>query len=311
LTRLEISRNAISGTVPTSLFNLTNLRILSLWFNPISGTLPPLIGRLSRLQQLRVGTCRFSGTLPSELALLSEMTDFHVVENNFTGSIDVIRSFPMLTSLRMEGQAGRGFGDVNLSRYSTLPDCHGSYGSKDPSCFINNGCPINCCPNGFRPCASPAPSTTMTPRPSMTMRMSESSAMTTMTLPSMTMPVTFPNMTLPNMTMPASDFGAVATPTPPSSNSTNLIIGVSVGVALAVFLAMVIVLVLFMRPRRNSNSMEPGSIGPAPVMQVDDDDARSCQTDNSHASATDNYGVLPTQHTALANYDFGNIGQSK
>ena len=67
LEHLDLSRNAISGTLPSELGRLTQLRILALQLQGLSGSIPSEVGRLTALHHLSLYGNGLSGSLPSEL----------------------------------------------------------------------------------------------------------------------------------------------------------------------------------------------------------------------------------------------------
>ena len=85
VTRLQLSDNRLSGTLPASLGNLTNLRELTLFINQLSGTLPASLGNLTNLQLLYLNNNRFSGTLPAWLGNLTNLQWLALDNNQFSG----------------------------------------------------------------------------------------------------------------------------------------------------------------------------------------------------------------------------------
>ena len=57
----------MTGTIPMSLYNLTNLRQLLLYGNQFEGSIKPQIGNLKELTQFSIYSNQFTGTIPSEL----------------------------------------------------------------------------------------------------------------------------------------------------------------------------------------------------------------------------------------------------
>lgn len=76
---LLIFGTGLGGTIPNSLYNLNNLRILDLMdnFPGLEGTLKTDIGKLVNLRSLKLNNNpSFEGTLPSELGLCHKLGEF-------------------------------------------------------------------------------------------------------------------------------------------------------------------------------------------------------------------------------------------
>lgn len=102
LTKLVMFRNSygsygIGGSIPSSLWNLTNLEVLNLSGNDFSGQLPPEIGNLTKLKYLnlsyfpfgpsQVYNGRLTGPIPSEIGNLVNLEYLNLYRQNFTGSL--------------------------------------------------------------------------------------------------------------------------------------------------------------------------------------------------------------------------------
>ena len=75
VTRLELSDNGLSGTLPGSLGDLTLLEVLDLSRNRLSGALPATLGNLSNLRSLNLHrSWALTGPLPDGLRLLPSLT---------------------------------------------------------------------------------------------------------------------------------------------------------------------------------------------------------------------------------------------
>jgi Leucine-rich repeat (LRR) protein len=88
VTSIPPANNWLSGTLPSSLQQLTNLRKLTLGANFLSGPLPQWLGELRSLKELRLGANMgtgtdgsrgFNGTLHASLGQLAKLQVRHKV----------------------------------------------------------------------------------------------------------------------------------------------------------------------------------------------------------------------------------------
>ncbi|KAK1315219.1 putative LRR receptor-like serine/threonine-protein kinase [Acorus calamus] len=82
-----MSSNFLSGPIPSTIGNLTNLNFLLLTNNQISGSIPPEIGNLQNLYGLLLYTNDLTGPIPSSLSNMSQLTSLFLYENKISGSI--------------------------------------------------------------------------------------------------------------------------------------------------------------------------------------------------------------------------------
>jgi Leucine-rich repeat (LRR) protein len=76
---MNLQSNELTGTIPTAIGNLTDIRQLQLGGNQLSGRLPSELGNLGNLQELTLeDNYSLSGTIPTELAELSELGEFYM-----------------------------------------------------------------------------------------------------------------------------------------------------------------------------------------------------------------------------------------
>lgn len=82
LQHLDLSfQQDLSGPVPDTLYNLTNLRYLDLSVNFLIESISESIGNLTQLSELYLGTNNFTGTVPSSLQHLSLLTILDMSSN--------------------------------------------------------------------------------------------------------------------------------------------------------------------------------------------------------------------------------------
>ncbi|XP_020180483.1 receptor protein kinase-like protein At4g34220 [Aegilops tauschii subsp. strangulata] len=87
LRHLDLSGNALNGTLPVDLFRAPELRILSLASNGITGGLPEQVGQLRSLRALNLAGNALSGAIPGNLTLLQNLTAVSLASNYFSGAL--------------------------------------------------------------------------------------------------------------------------------------------------------------------------------------------------------------------------------
>ena len=88
VTSLVLSRNNLSGNLPSELGNLSNLTHLILYRNQFSGPIPSSeLVKLSNLTSLNLGGNQFSGSIPVELTILTKLEELSLWTNQLSGEI--------------------------------------------------------------------------------------------------------------------------------------------------------------------------------------------------------------------------------
>lgn len=87
LQTMILNNNFISGTIPQSIANCTNMIWVSLASNQITGEIPVGIGNLKELAILQLGNNSLTGHIPPELGKCRSLIWLDLTSNNLTGTI--------------------------------------------------------------------------------------------------------------------------------------------------------------------------------------------------------------------------------
>lgn len=86
---LDLSSNALTGTIPADLGGLTSLLYLSLADNQLAGLIPASLGNLTNLWSLALSGNNFDGKIPPELGNLYNLERLYLNFNDFQGTLPV------------------------------------------------------------------------------------------------------------------------------------------------------------------------------------------------------------------------------
>ena len=85
--KLSLHDNALRGTIPAQIGQLTSLTNFGLQKNALSGTIPTQIGQLTSLTDLYLHNNALSGAIPTQIQDLTSLTTFYLFKNTLSGSI--------------------------------------------------------------------------------------------------------------------------------------------------------------------------------------------------------------------------------
>lgn len=91
---IDLSNNALKGSLPSDIGNLGRLTLLNLSKNGLSGQIPNALGKLSNLEYLDLSGNKFKGSIPNDLP--SSLQGFNVSYNDLSGNVpEGLRKFPI------------------------------------------------------------------------------------------------------------------------------------------------------------------------------------------------------------------------
>ena len=123
LEKLVLSLNNLTGTIPTSLANITTLSVLDVAFNSIEGNIPNEFAKLSVLQFLFMGRNKLSGyCFPQPILNLSVLVGFSVAYNDLSGDVPsyIGNSLPNLEIFELDNNFFHGHIPSSLTNASKL-----------------------------------------------------------------------------------------------------------------------------------------------------------------------------------------------
>lgn len=107
LTRLNISNNQMSGEIPTEIVNATALQEFIASNNKLSGSLPSTLGALVNLRSFEVNNNALTGQIPPSVRDLRLMERFVLSRNNLSGALPL--ELGQMVNLRVLALDSNGF----------------------------------------------------------------------------------------------------------------------------------------------------------------------------------------------------------
>ncbi|XP_066320078.1 receptor like protein 22-like [Miscanthus floridulus] len=106
LTSIDLSDNALEGSVPMSIGNLVSLHVLNMSHNAFTGEIPPQLGSIIALESLDLSSNMLSGEIPQELTDLTFLSILNLSNNQLDGRIPQSRQFETFHESSFDGNAG-------------------------------------------------------------------------------------------------------------------------------------------------------------------------------------------------------------
>ncbi|KAK9670118.1 hypothetical protein RND81_13G178900 [Saponaria officinalis] len=117
MSKIKISGNRFSGSLPSSLCELKNLSALGLNDNHFTGELPECMSEMSSLEKLDLQNNSFSGEFPKNVRSWMHLTELNLSRNKFSGKIPrELGDLPVLTYLDLSENLFTGEIPVELTK---------------------------------------------------------------------------------------------------------------------------------------------------------------------------------------------------
>jgi Leucine-rich repeat (LRR) protein len=118
---LALSSNQLLGPLPVEIADMSSLTRLSINFNNLSGSILPEIGNLTNLEYLALGGNQLSGSIPSTIGNLSNLTGLILDDNMISETIPPeIGDLAALTELHLYANALTGIVPAEIGQLSNL-----------------------------------------------------------------------------------------------------------------------------------------------------------------------------------------------
>lgn len=129
LESLHITSLGLSGSIPSAIFQMTQLKEIFANYNKFQGQISTQIGQLTQLTELYLFDSDLTGSIPSEIGVLSNLRVATLAENAFSGSLPTeLNKCTKLSTLAINRAKGleKGLGITgklpSLSQLSDLTD---------------------------------------------------------------------------------------------------------------------------------------------------------------------------------------------
>eukprot|EP00798_Chlamydomonas_sp_ICE-L_P017494 gene17494-23802_t len=144
---LVLSRNGLTGELPVqSLVNLNSsvLLQLDLDFNALYGTLPPALAQLTSLRDLRISYNQLSGSIPDVWREMADLSILRLSGNNLTGSVPFdyfsnLANLRMMDIMRNKLTGSPPLELTSLPQFESLVGCYNEFNAPLPNIEDTSG----------------------------------------------------------------------------------------------------------------------------------------------------------------------------
>ncbi|XP_035545121.1 probable leucine-rich repeat receptor-like protein kinase At5g63930 [Juglans regia] len=138
LQQIVLQDNQLWGSIPSSIFKMSTLKLISLAENKFSGPMPSIFFNMSSLQHIDLSNNTRSGTLPPEVGNLTMLIQLYLANNHFEGSLPPSLfkckqlQYLSLWSNNFKGKLSPEIGNLTKLTFLSLPynNCEGAIPSE-------------------------------------------------------------------------------------------------------------------------------------------------------------------------------------
>ena len=120
LVEIDLDSNGITGSIPSSLGDLSMLEILDVDQNALTGTIPTELFQVQGLKVIDLDKNNLSGSIPTEASTLSALYFLQLDFNSMTGPVPFIEN---LEYLSLFGNQFTGSLDLNYCGIHLFANC--------------------------------------------------------------------------------------------------------------------------------------------------------------------------------------------
>lgn len=125
VTKIELKKNNLTGTLPNEIGNFEKLTHLDLYNNNLSGEIPNSLENLHNLEWLKLSRNNFSGNIPTEITRLFKIEHLMLSNNKLSGEIPtLVRNLKKLTYLSFSENLLSGEIPIRMDELTQLIDLH-------------------------------------------------------------------------------------------------------------------------------------------------------------------------------------------
>ncbi|XP_054825565.1 receptor-like protein EIX2 [Prosopis cineraria] len=136
---IDVSRNMLTGEIPSELMDLVGLVSLNISANMISGQIPTAIGQLKSLDFLDLSRNHLFGRIPSELSQIDRLSVMNLSYNNLSGEIPIGTQLQSFDPSAYVGNVGLCGAPLPKCPKKPTQDNQDDGNSKDDEQFFNQG----------------------------------------------------------------------------------------------------------------------------------------------------------------------------